>query len=284
MSASDSPGSSKAADGRPGRWGQPVLGDLARRPDARAVPSPGRTANHRGRQCRRDQHTAIRPSIRPIPFMGESSLAVGLHARAPGRTSTVVGGAIQPSIGATLALCYCEPTGRFTRTSRELLDRSESARNAKRWPASSPIPRARAAAVRSSSGAATRWSRSPIRRSGSTKGGQVEAAIKVLDEGLRKEPGNPWLLTRKAIMQIRQGEPEPAKATLRQVLQKNPKHFGALILLTRCVLETEGPVNGAGMFQQVLSPRWRPIGAATGRAWPGWSPSCSPRPGRSPPP
>jgi len=83
-------------------------------------------------------------------------------------------------------------------------------------------------------------------------GGQVDAALKVLDEGLRKEPGNPWLLTRKAIMQIRHGEPEPAKATLRQVLHKNPRHFGALVLLTRCVLETEGPVNGAGMFQQVL--------------------------------
>jgi tetratricopeptide (TPR) repeat protein len=84
------------------------------------------------------------------------------------------------------------------------------------------------------------------------EGGQAEAAIKALDEGLKKEPGNPWLLTRKAVMQIRQGEAEPAKATLRQVLQKNPKHFGALVLLTRCVLETEGPVNGAGMFQQVL--------------------------------
>jgi tetratricopeptide (TPR) repeat protein len=84
-------------------------------------------------------------------------------------------------------------------------------------------------------------------------GGQVDAAVKVLDEGLQKEPGNPWLLTRKAIMQINLGQPEPAKATLRQVLQKNPKHFGALVLLTRCVLETEGPVNGAGMFQQVLT-------------------------------
>ncbi len=84
-------------------------------------------------------------------------------------------------------------------------------------------------------------------------GNQTEAAIKVLDEGLRKEPGNPWLLTRKAIIQIRDQQAEAAKATLRQVLQKNPKHFGGLVLLTRCVLETEGPVNGAGMFQQVLS-------------------------------
>ncbi len=83
--------------------------------------------------------------------------------------------------------------------------------------------------------------------------GQVDAAIKALDEGLRKEPTNPWLLTRKAVMQIRNGQAGGAKSTLRQVLEKNPKHFGALILLTRCVLETEGPINGAGMFQQVLA-------------------------------
>ncbi len=82
--------------------------------------------------------------------------------------------------------------------------------------------------------------------------GQVDAAIKALDEGLRKEPGNPWLLTRKAVMQIRDNQAEAAKTTLRQVLVKSPKHFGALVLLTRCVLETEGPINGAGMFQQVL--------------------------------
>ena len=82
--------------------------------------------------------------------------------------------------------------------------------------------------------------------------GQVDAAIKALDEGLRKEPGNPWLLTRKAVMQIRNGQAEGAKGTLRQVLARNPKHFGALILLTRCVLETEGPINGAGMFQETL--------------------------------
>jgi tetratricopeptide (TPR) repeat protein len=84
-------------------------------------------------------------------------------------------------------------------------------------------------------------------------GGQADAAVKTLDEGLRKEPGNPWLLTRKAVIQIRLGQPEPAKITLRQILQKNPKHFGALILLTRCVLETEPPINGAGMLQQALA-------------------------------
>ncbi len=84
-------------------------------------------------------------------------------------------------------------------------------------------------------------------------GNQTDAAIKVVDEGLQKEPGSAWLLTRKAIMLITQGQAEPAKAVLRQVLQKNPKHLGALVLLTRCILESEGPVNGAGMFQQVLA-------------------------------
>ena len=84
------------------------------------------------------------------------------------------------------------------------------------------------------------------------EGGQTEAAIKAVDEGLRKEPGNPWLLTRKAVMQLRLGDAESAKITLRQVLHKNSKHIGALVLLTRCVLETEGPVNGAGMFQETL--------------------------------
>ncbi len=44
------------------------------------------------------------------------------------------------------------------------------------------------------------------------EGGQTDAAIKVLDEGLRKEPGNPWLLTRKAIMQIRRtSNPSPPR-------------------------------------------------------------------------
>ena len=83
--------------------------------------------------------------------------------------------------------------------------------------------------------------------------GQIDAAVKALDEGLRKEPGNPWLLTRKAVIEVQHGQAETAKATLRQVLVRSPKHYGALALLTRCVLETEGPVNGAGMFQRVLA-------------------------------
>lgn len=83
--------------------------------------------------------------------------------------------------------------------------------------------------------------------------GQADAAIEALDVGLRKEPGNPWLLSRKALFQIRLGQPEEAKGTLRLVLQKQPKHIGALVLMTRLALETEGPAAGAAQFQQVLT-------------------------------
>src|SRR4051812_1051825 len=66
--------------------------------------------------------------------------------------------------------------------------------------------------------------------------GQIEAAVQVLDEGLRKEPDNAWLLTRKALYQVRLGQADSAKASLRLVLKKNPKHFGALTVLSRLVI------------------------------------------------
>lgn len=83
--------------------------------------------------------------------------------------------------------------------------------------------------------------------------GQAEAAIEAVDEGLKKEPGNAWLLTRKALYLIRQHAPEPAKDALRQVLRQNPAHLGASILLTRLVLETEGGEAGAAQFQQTIT-------------------------------
>ncbi|SIO05189.1 Tetratricopeptide repeat-containing protein [Singulisphaera sp. GP187] len=83
--------------------------------------------------------------------------------------------------------------------------------------------------------------------------GQIEAAVQVLDEGLRKEADNAWLLTRKALYQIRLGQADSAKASLRLVLDKNPKHFGALTLLARLVIATEGPAEGCLQLQQILS-------------------------------
>jgi tetratricopeptide (TPR) repeat protein len=83
--------------------------------------------------------------------------------------------------------------------------------------------------------------------------GQLEAAIKPLDEGLKKFPASPWLLMRKGTTLLRLGKTDQAKTALQQILDKQPRHLGALVVLTRCVLENEGPVNGAGMFQQVLA-------------------------------
>ncbi|MHC5545018.1 SEC-C domain-containing protein, partial [Singulisphaera rosea] len=83
--------------------------------------------------------------------------------------------------------------------------------------------------------------------------GQAEAAIETLDEGLKKELDNPWLLTRKALYLIRQQAPDPAKDALRLVLRKIPAHLGASILLTRLVLETEGGEAGAAQFQQTIT-------------------------------
>ena len=83
--------------------------------------------------------------------------------------------------------------------------------------------------------------------------GQTASAIDVLDEGLRKEPGNSWLLNRKALMQVRLGQTEEAKTTIREVLEREPRHLGALVLTTRLVLETEGASAGAAQLQQAIS-------------------------------
>ncbi|MCA1685204.1 MAG: hypothetical protein LC745_04320, partial [Planctomycetia bacterium] len=85
------------------------------------------------------------------------------------------------------------------------------------------------------------------------EGGQSELAIQAIDEGLRKEPGNAWLLTRKALYLTRMGRPEPAKAAVRLVLEQNPKHAGAQMLMTRLVLETEGASAGAAQLQHALT-------------------------------
>src|SRR3954471_20220479 len=61
--------------------------------------------------------------------------------------------------------------------------------------------------------------------------GQVEGALGVLDEGLRKEPANAWLLIRKALIQVRAQQAGEAKATLRELLKRQPGHVGAHSLL-----------------------------------------------------
>ena len=83
--------------------------------------------------------------------------------------------------------------------------------------------------------------------------GQAEASVAAIDDGLKKEPRNAWLLTRKALYLTRMGQPEPAKDAVRLVLEKSPKHAGAQMLMTRLALETEGPAAGAAQLQQALT-------------------------------
>jgi tetratricopeptide (TPR) repeat protein len=83
--------------------------------------------------------------------------------------------------------------------------------------------------------------------------GQHELAINPLVEGLAKVPDNVSLLLRKALVQLHLNLAEPAGETLRHLLRINPGHLGGSILMTRLVLDTEGPPAGAAQFQQALS-------------------------------
>jgi tetratricopeptide (TPR) repeat protein len=85
--------------------------------------------------------------------------------------------------------------------------------------------------------------------------GQLESALQPLDEGLAKVPANPWLSSRKALVQLQLDQFDSAKVTLRELIQKHPDNLLGSVLLTRVVLQTEGPAEGAAQFQQALSAR-----------------------------
>jgi tetratricopeptide (TPR) repeat protein len=83
--------------------------------------------------------------------------------------------------------------------------------------------------------------------------GQYDSALKPLAEGLAKYPDNPWLLTRKAMVEIQRERPDAAKESLKALLKKDPGHLGGTILMTRLELETEGPLAAVAQLQQGLS-------------------------------
>ena len=83
-------------------------------------------------------------------------------------------------------------------------------------------------------------------------GGQSEAAIDSLKEGLKKHSGNAWLMLRKAVYEIREERPTDAAATLRSLLESSPNHLAARMLLARSVLETEGPVSASAHLQNAI--------------------------------
>ena len=83
--------------------------------------------------------------------------------------------------------------------------------------------------------------------------GQLVAAMASIDEGLKKFPDNAWLLTRKALVAVRQGQPAEARGPLEEVLKGQPDHLGAHSLLVRVALETEGAISGVDQLQQALT-------------------------------
>jgi tetratricopeptide (TPR) repeat protein len=85
------------------------------------------------------------------------------------------------------------------------------------------------------------------------KAGQIAAALEAIEQGLRKDSHNPWLLTLKAVYLIETDQQEAAKAPLRLALEKQPKHITARALLSRLVLQTEGPLAAVSEVQEALA-------------------------------
>ena len=83
--------------------------------------------------------------------------------------------------------------------------------------------------------------------------GQHNAALAVCDEGLAKVPRNSWLLLRKSVLLIELQKLDEAKRCVATVLQYQPDHLGASVLLCRLVLATEGPAAAAAELQRALS-------------------------------
>jgi tetratricopeptide (TPR) repeat protein len=91
--------------------------------------------------------------------------------------------------------------------------------------------------------------------------GQFDGALAAIHEGLSKFPSNPWLLLRKAMVQIAQQKPEEARQSLAAVLRETPDHLAAIVLQTRLVLLKGDAVAAASEFQHALArvdPKSRP--------------------------
>ncbi len=82
--------------------------------------------------------------------------------------------------------------------------------------------------------------------------GQFESSLKPLEEGLARNPGNAWLLTRKALVEAHLKKTDEARATLESLLRSSPGHLGAMVLLIRLLLGTEGPEEAVAQFQRGL--------------------------------
>ena len=98
--------------------------------------------------------------------------------------------------------------------------------------------------------------------------GQYEAALKPLDEGLAKVPANPWLSTRKALVQLQLNQLEAAKHTLRTLAPEPSRQPGGMVLLTRLVAGNRGPDRGGRPVPASLVERRETASATSLHRWP----------------
>ncbi len=85
------------------------------------------------------------------------------------------------------------------------------------------------------------------------RSGQLEMALKPLDEGLGKFPDSPLLLLRKAFVLVNLGQMKAALRVLDLLLERQPGHVHGLILKNHVVYEHEGPEAAARVFQEAWS-------------------------------
>lgn len=84
------------------------------------------------------------------------------------------------------------------------------------------------------------------------KGGQLDGAVEALDEGLRKNPGNPWLSLRKAVILLRQDKLDVARDTLERLLAKHPSNLNGHSFLIQAYLRNEDAPNAIAQLQKAL--------------------------------
>ena len=84
------------------------------------------------------------------------------------------------------------------------------------------------------------------------EGGQVDASLAALDEGLKKAPDNPWLAVRKAAILERRGQGRRGPPGPRAILETHPAHL-AQHPADPALAETEGVTAAAAQFQKALA-------------------------------
>ena len=83
--------------------------------------------------------------------------------------------------------------------------------------------------------------------------GQFDAAIEVVDDGLKKHPGEVFLLTNKAAILIDREDFAGAREVLIEVVRLRPNHLPSLIFLISLDSQLDGVAAGGARLQQALT-------------------------------